>query len=77
MAALASMAERGILTTLRRMTAGKMALVVSHRLAPASRPDCGDGREPRRRGRRTHQELTRSGGPYLEMFSRQAESYVD
>ena len=39
MAALASMAERGILTTLRRMTAGKMALVVSHRLAPARQAD--------------------------------------
>jgi ABC-type multidrug transport system fused ATPase/permease subunit len=33
------MAERGILTTLRRMTAGKMALVVSHRLAPARQAD--------------------------------------
>ena len=32
-------AEHGILTTLRRMTAGKMALVVSHRLAPARQAD--------------------------------------
>jgi ATP-binding cassette, subfamily B, bacterial len=72
------MAEPGILTTLRRMTAAKMALVVSHRLAPARQADlivAMDGRRVVAVG--THQELTRAGGPYIEMFSRQAESYVD
>jgi ATP-binding cassette, subfamily B, bacterial len=72
------MAEPGILTTLRRMTAAKMALVVSHRLAPARQADlivAMDGSRVVAAG--THQELTRAGGPYLEVFSRQAESYVD
>jgi ABC-type multidrug transport system fused ATPase/permease subunit len=54
------MAERGILTTLRRMTAGKMALVVSHRLAPARQADLivvMDGSRVVAAG--THRELTR------------------
>jgi ATP-binding cassette, subfamily B, bacterial len=55
-----------------------MALVVSPRLAPARQADlivAMDGSRVVAAG--THQELTRAGGPYLEMFSRQAESYVD
>ena len=55
------------------MTAAKMALVVSHRLAPARQADlivAMDGSRVVAAG--THQELTRAGGPYLEMFARRA-----
>jgi ATP-binding cassette, subfamily B, bacterial len=60
------------------MTAGKMALVVSHRLALAREADRIAVMD---RGRvvesGTDRELMDSGGLYLEMFSSQAESYVD
>ncbi len=77
-AALDSRAEHEILTTLRRMTARKMTLIISHRLALARYADqiavMEDGRVVEAG---THRELMESGGPYSEMFARQAESYVD
>ena len=77
-AALDAKAEYEVLATLRRMTTGKMSLIISHRLALARHADrivvMDDGRIVESG---THGELMEAGGLYHDMFSRQAKSYIE